>query len=67
MDKRQVTAIMVHSGIAGIVSGSGKDWQVQIPNEEMKAKFLQLIPAESQRTDDGSWIMSPSPLAGYDN
>lgn len=61
--KRHVEALLAQLGIEGKVSGAGARWEVELPDERAKNKFMKAAPKDAgiggYRTGYGAWVLSP--------
>lgn len=61
MTKTQVTKAMKTHGISGEVTGKGQDWEVELPTEEAKDAFRQLVcQVGGFKTGYGAWVLRPN-------
>jgi hypothetical protein len=61
--KVQVQKLLKQHGIEGKVSGSGSNWEVELPNEKAKDAFFKVLPRGAgvggYRTGYGGWVLRP--------
>jgi hypothetical protein len=59
--KRQIVAAMKKAGIVGVVTGAGRNWEVELPNEETATKFMKTIcSVGGYQTGYGAWVLRPN-------
>jgi hypothetical protein len=60
--KTKVKNFMKKNNIPGTVSGRGRDWEVELPNDEAHDRWNELttFPNGGYRSGYGSWVLSPS-------
>ena len=60
MTKAQVSKLMSAAGITGNVTGTGQDWEVELPSDSMKQRFRRSVcKLGGFKTGYGSWILRP--------
>ena len=60
MTRRQIVAKMKKFDVTGEVTGAGKVWEVELPDEKTMKKFCAcIIAVGGYSTGYGSWILSP--------
>ena len=69
LSKMQVQKLLKQHKIPGKLSGSGRNWEVELPDEKMEKKFMKVYPSEihGYKTGYGAWVMKPGKNSHPDN
>jgi hypothetical protein len=61
LTKMQVKKLMADNGIVGELTGAGKNWGVELPNDAAKNKFFRKVcKVGGFRCGWGGWVLRPN-------
>jgi len=61
LNKMQVKKLLEKHNIPGELSGSGTNWEIELPDEKTEKRFMKMYPGEIRgyKTGYGAWVMKP--------